>query len=625
MFGYAGRLLNVDMTASKIWTTHLDPAQAHDYIGAGGLAARLYYDLTLARGPAPEPLAPQNPLIVMTGPLQGTNLPGSGRFSVVARSPLTSLLGESNCGASFGPVLRFAGYDGIIITGKAAAPVVLWIDDSTVELRPAGDLWGKDTFETVDALWASGGKGTHVFCIGPAGENLVRYASIMSDKVAAAGRSGMGAVMGSKLLKAIVARGSGKVTVADTPAYQGLRRAVNRKIRDNILLQSFKSFGTAASVYYNSMVGDIAARNWQQGTVDDSALLALDGTTMADTILTGTGACYACPVVCKREVEVKDGPFATTKGAGPEYETVMAFGPLAMNADLAAIARANELCNRYGLDTISCGSAIGFAIEATERGLLQSDLGWGNAAASIAMISCIARRQGTGDILAEGVRRAATALGVNPDADWVPHVKGMEIPMHDPRCYYGVGLGYATAPRGANHNAANVYVELGSVIYPQIKLDGDLSSRQTEGKAYLSAMSQRVGGIMDALTICMFVGWAYTLDDLAAALNSVAGFDYDVPALMRTAERLWALKRSIANLLGATAADDRLPARFLTPLTDGPTAGSAPDLASMLRDFYTICDIGSDGRISRARLQSLGLGDVAALLHGGPSGDSLPT
>ena len=336
---------------------------------------------------------------------------------------------------------------------------------------------------------------------------------------------------------------------------------------------------------------------------------------MADTILVGSSACYACPIACKRQVEVKESPFATAKGAGPEYETIMAFGPLCLNPDLAAIAKANDLCNRYGLDTISTGAVLAFATEATERGYLSSDLAWGDSQALVSAIEGIAMRQGIGNLLAEGVRRAAAAMGIADDAEWVPHVKGLEVPMHDPRCYYGVGVGYATSPRGANHNAANVYVELGSVIYPEVGLDGDVSSRITEGKAYLSAMSQRIGCVVDALALCMFISWAYSLGDLVEALNSVTGFSYDVPQLMQTGERLWALKRGISNLLGATAADDRLPQRLLTPLQDGPTAGTAPDLQTMLAEFYQLCGLDEQGRVSRQRLLSLGLGDVAALLY----------
>jgi aldehyde:ferredoxin oxidoreductase len=614
MAGYIGKLLQVDLTSGAIGVQPLDPAFARPYIGASGLAARLYFDMTLARGLQAEPFSPHNPLLIMTGPLQGTTLPGSGRFSVCSRSPLTTFWGESNCGGDMGPFLKFAGFDGIVITGAAAVPSVLWIEDGHAELCPAAGLWGKDTYETADALGAAGGKGAKVFCIGPAGENLVRYAAILSDKKAAAGRTGMGAVMGSKKLKAIVVRGSGKVTIANPEPFKALRRAVQAKIHDNLPLQGFKSFGTAGSIYYNSLVGDIAARNWQQGTFDDSALLALDGTTLADTILTGSSACYACPVVCKREVEVTDGGVTRAKGAGPEYETIMGFGPMLMNSDLKATAAANELCNRLGLDTISCSATIAFATEATERGLLPSDLKWAETEPMLAMIGKIAQRTGPGDLLAEGVKRAAVRLGVAADADWVPHVKGSELPMHDPRCYYGVGLGYATSPRGANHNAANVYIELGSAIYPEMGLDGDLSSRRTEGKAFLSAMSQRLGCVVDALTLCFFDSWGYTLEEMCQALNCVAGFDYDVAELARSGERLWALKRSISNLLGATAADDRLPGRLLTPLADGPTAGSAPDLPAMLREFYEICDIDEKGRVSRERLESLGLGDVAALL-----------
>jgi aldehyde:ferredoxin oxidoreductase len=616
MHGYCQQLLHVDLTSRTITTLPLDEGQARLFIGASGLAARLYVDLALAAGARPQPLGPDNPLIVLTGPLQATSFPGSGRFSVAARSPLTGLWGEANCGGDFGPFLKYAGFDGVICTGEASEPLLLWIEDGRAELQPAAGLWGQDTYETADELWRQGGKGTKVLCIGPAGERGVRYAAIVSDKGDVAGRTGLGAVMGAKKLKAIVARGSRQITVADLPAYQALRSKVQHKIRDMATLQGFKSFGTAGGLYYSSMVGDVAARNWQSADVDEQMLLGLDGTTMADTILTGNDACYACPVACKRRVAVSDGPFATPEGPGPEYETVAAFGLLSMNGDLQAVAKANELCNRLGLDTISCGATIAFVMEATERGLIDSGLPWGDAAAIVGMVEKIGRREGLGDVLAEGVLRVAERIGVAPDADWLPHVKGLEVPMHDPRAFHGIAVGYATTPRGANHNGANVYAEMGSVVYPEVGLDGDLTERKTEGKAYLSAMSQYIGGIVDALTLCFFDGWAYTLDDMAQALNSVTGLSYDVEELMRCGERIWALKRSINTLFGATAGDDRLPRRFLTPLNEGPTAGTAPDFAAMLREFYSLTGLDKEGRVTRDRLDSLGMPDIAAFVHG---------
>jgi len=619
LHGYCGRILTVDLSTATFSTTPLDPHMARAYLGASGLGARLYYDLTIARGLQPDALDPVNPLIVMTGPLQGSTLPGSGRFAVCARSPLTGLWGESNCGADFGPTLKFAGYDGIVVTGQSPEPCVLWIDGDNVALRPAGTLWGKDTYDTTDALVAEGGKGAKVLCIGPAGEKQVRYASLVCQKGDLAGRTGMGAVAGAKRLKAIVVRGDTRPTLADPAALAALRRDIQGKIREMVTLQSFKSFGTAGGLYYSSMVGDLAAKNWQLGVADDSAVLGLDGTTMADTILTGSGACYACPVACKRKVAVKDGPFATPSGPGPEYETVASFGLLCMNNDLAAVARANELCNRLGMDTISCGSTIAFAIEATERGLLRSDLTWGDAAAMLNMIECVGLRQGLGDLLAEGVRRVAQQLGLPADVDWAPHVKGLEIPMHDPRAFHGMAVGYATTPRGANHNGANIYIEMGSAVYPEIGLDGELSTRGADGKARLSALSQFIGGVYDALTLCFFDGWAYTVPDLCRAVTSVVGGVYSVDDLMQCGERLWALKRCINTLLGAKAGDDRLPARFLTPHSDGPTAGEAPDLATMLKDFYALCDLDARGCPSAARLASLGLQDVARLVHANPA------
>lgn len=609
MYGYSGKMLEVDLSTGAMRDLALDLGLARDYIGGSGLAARLYLD-RLGGAPYPGPLDPANPLLVMTGPVAGHLLPGSSRFALCARSPQTGLWGEASCGGFFAPSLKAAGYDGLIVTGAASAPVYLLVENGRAELRDAAHLWGRDTYETDDALKAAHGAAARTVCIGPAGENLVRYAAVVHDKGHAAGRTGMGAVMGSKRLKAIVALGKGKPSVSAPASLKPLREGVLARQADNLTSQTFKAYGTDGAMYVGSLMGDVPFRNWRAGEWDDDAIQALDGATMAETILTGTGTCHSCSVACKREVAVDGGPYIVAKGPGPEYESVAAFGSLLLVSDLAATAAANDRCNRYGLDTISCGATLAFAIEATEAGLLDSRLAWGDAAAILEAVDDISHRRGLGDLLAEGSAAVAARLGPAASAFELT-VKGLEVAMHSPRTYHGLGIGYATAPRGACHNAANVYLMMGGALYPELGLEEGLPEQSSEGKALMSAVGQDYAGIQNAASFCMLNSLNLSPTEMAEALVAVTGTPYTVEEIKQTGERLWQLKHGINCLLGATAADDRLPPRFLEPLEDGPTAGSVPDIALMLSEFYALRDMDAEGRPSRARLQALGLGDLA--------------
>lgn len=610
--GYANKILEIDLSTGCSGKIPLSPNLARDYLGGSGLAARLYLD-RLGGGPYPEPFDPANPLFLLTGPVAGHLLPGSSRFCLCSRSPLTGLWGEASCGGYLAPALKAAGYDGLIITGAAATPVYILVEDGRVQVQDATDLWGRDTYETTGLLKARHGPTARVLTIGPAGENLVRFAAAVHDKGHIAGRTGMGAVMGSKRLKAIVAIGSGKVAPADAEAVKAIRQAVLSRQEVSLASQTFRAFGTAGTLYVGSMMGDVPLQNWRAGAWDDTNFQALDGTTMAETILTKTRSCHSCTIACKRQVVVTDGPFSVPEGPGPEYETVAALGSLLLIADLRAIAKANELCNRYGLDTISCGGTIAFAIEATEEGVLQSDLAWNKPAPVLELIEDIAYRRGLGDLLAEGSQRAAATLGL-ADSDSVLTVKGLEVPMHSPRAYHGLGLGYATAPRGACHNAANCYLEMGAVFYPELGVEGPFVERSSEGKALVSARGQDYACVLNAASFCMFNSFNYTVVQTAQALAAVTGFPYTVEEIACIGERLWHLKHGLNLLFGATASADRLPKRLLKPLTDGPTAGSVPDMERMLREFYALRGLDEQGKPAVAVLERLGLADLARLL-----------
>jgi aldehyde:ferredoxin oxidoreductase len=618
--GYAGKILEVNLTSGKISKTSVDDETLRKFIGGSGLAAKLFLDRV---SPQVAPLSPQNTLFIMTGPLQGTNLPGSGRFNISAKSPLTNIWGEGNCGGTFGPELKFAGWDGIIIEGASDKPVYLFIDDDKVEIRDASDLWGKDSYETIDMVTdkIGGGRKVKVLAIGQAGENLVKYAAIIHDKADVIGRCGLGAVMGSKKLKAIVVRGMGKASIAMPEDYNKARRAALDVIKDSAVAQSIHSMGTDASLPLGMMTGDVPSKNWSLGENLEGSE-ALGGPTYSEKYLTKTHACYACPIACKRVGQVKEGPYKGEEQAGPEYETCCTFGTLIMNNDLAAVIKINEMCNRYGLDTISCGSTIAFAIDCFEHGLITEDdtegikLTWGNMESVFKMVDKIARREGFGDVLAEGSRGAAKTIGRNA-ADFAVEVKGLEAPMHDPRGYHGMGLAYAMSNRGACHlQHMDLFVEQGQVAYPEIVgLKEDYEGQTSDGKAEMTMICENLGMVCSSAVLCVFVMACLKANDLVEFLRTTTGFGYSLGELMECGERVWLLKRGLNNLMGITAADDRLPKKILTPVNEGAAAGSVPDIESMRKEYYGLRKLNANGYPSREKLEGIGLADLARKIY----------
>jgi aldehyde:ferredoxin oxidoreductase len=618
--GYAGKILEVNLTSGKISKTSVDDETLRKFIGGSGLAAKLFLDRV---SPQVAPLSPQNTLFIMTGPLQGTNLPGAGRFNVSAKSPLTNIWGEGNCGGTFGPELKFAGWDGIIIEGASDKPVYLFIDDDKVEIRDASDLWGKDSYETIDMVTdkIGGGRKVKVLAIGQAGENLVKYAAIIHDKADVIGRCGLGAVMGFKKLKAIVVRGMGKASIAMPEDYNKARRAALDVIKDSAVAQSIHSMGTDASLPLGMMTGDVPSKNWSLGENLEGSE-ALGGPTYSEKYLTKTHACYACPIACKRVGQVKEGPYKGEEQAGPEYETCCTFGTLIMNNDLAAVIKINEMCNRYGLDTISCGSTIAFAIDCFEHGLITEDdtegikLTWGNMESVFKMVDKIARREGFGDVLAEGSRGAAKKIGRNA-ADFAVEVKGLEAPMHDPRGYHGMGLAYAMSNRGACHlQHMDLFVEQGQVAYPEIVgLKEDYEGQTSDGKAEMTMICENLGMVCSSAVLCVFVMACLKANDLVEFLRTTTGFGYSLGELMECGERVWLLKRGLNNLMGITAADDRLPKKILTPVNEGAAAGSVPDIESMRKEYYGLRKLNANGYPSREKLEGIGLADLARKIY----------
>ena len=613
MNGYAGKLLVVDLSQGELRDEPLNQGWAHDFVGGAGYAARFLYD---ELQPGTGPLGADNTLMFMTGPLVGTRAPSCGRYEVCALSPLTGVWGESNSGGFWGPELKFAGYDGIVLRGKSDKPVWLSIvEGQPPALHDAGELWGLDCYETQANLrQALGDAKVRVASIGPAGENQVLYAAVMNDHGRAAGRTGMGAVMGSKNLKAIAVRGQQRVPLADKEAFRQVAKEAVENVVNDITTQVYGQMGTASFVDMSMMWGNLPIRYWTGAQFDEATNLS--GVAMAETILTRSVPCYGCAVACGREVTLKDTPYGVEVVDGPEYETIAMFGAQLLVSDLAGVAYANHLCNRLGLDTISAGSSIALAVLLYDRGILTAadtgglPLKWGDIEMACTLVEMIARRQGFGDVLAGGTKRIAARYGAE---ELAVHVNGLEPAAHDPRALSGMALVYATSPRGACHMQGDMYaVDMGLTI-PEV---GILPSGRfkTRGKARVVVNLQNWRTLYNSAIMCVFVN--PTAPVLGRLLGAATGGSPDIAEWQRAGERIFNIKRAFNNRLGVRRGNDRLPQLLLRPLANG-SQGRTPRMESLLRDYYAVREWDwESGKPARDRLITLGLPEVAEDLWG---------
>jgi aldehyde:ferredoxin oxidoreductase len=608
MSGYMDKLLVVDLTSGELKDEPLDPTTAHNFVGGAGYAARYLYD---ELGPDTDPLGPENTLMFMTGPLVGTRAPSCGRHSVCAISPLTGIWGESNSGGFWGAELRFSGYDGIVIRGRSEKPVWLSIvEGQAPALRDAADLWGLDTYETQQRLRDElGDPKVRVASIGPAGENLVLYSAIMNDRGRAAGRTGMGAVMGSKNLKAIAVRGKQRVPLADKEAFGRTAKQALKIVMDDVISQVLQQMGTTNLVDMSIMWGSLPNKYWTQARFDDATNLS--GVSMMETILTRAVPCYGCAVACGREVTLKDTPYGVEVVDGPEYETVAMLGSMLLVDDLPGVAYAGHLCNRYGLDTISAGSSISLAYLLYERGFLTASetgglpLRWGDIETAHTLLEMIAKREGLGDVLAEGTKRIAARYGAD---DLAVHVNGLEPPAWDPRAASGMAVVYATSPRGACHMQGDMYlVDLGLTI-PEVGIFPG-GRFKTRGKSEIAARLQDWRTLYNSAIMCVFVN--PTAPVLVQLLSAATGWSSDIVSWQRTGERIWNLKRAFNNRLGVRRGKDRIPERMLIPMSNG-SRGRTPRMEMLLEEYYACREWDwKTGRPSRDKLISLGLPEIA--------------
>ncbi len=581
-YGYTGGILKVDLLNRQIEIEERDDAFYRRYMGGRALA--LYYLLNEMPAGA-DPLGAENLLVFAPGVITGAAVSGQGRNGVAASSPLTGGLGSSEVGGFWGSELKRAGFDAIVVRGQAQSPVYLWIKDGRAELRDASRLWGMTVGECEDALRDElGDTKVRTALIGPAGEKRVRYAAVVNDCSHFAGRTGLGAVMGSKRLKGIVVRaapGESRMQIADP----GGVREVARWLGSNLdLVSGLHDTGTAGGVTYLSKGGGLPTWNFQAGHF--GADEKISGQTMRDTILVRRDTCAACAVRCKRVVQVGEPYHVDPRYGGPEYETLAALGSDTGVDDLLVLAKANELCAAYGLDTISTGACIAFAMECYENGLLterDSDgqaLRWGDGALLLRLIEQTARREGFGDFLAEGVARMAVQIGPGAE-EFALHVKGQELPMHEPRIKHALGVGYALSPTGADHMHNlhdTMYRSEGRSLDQLREFDPDLQPveatllNEDKMRLYFYQVNQR--HFLDSVVMCHFL--PYSPQQVVDLVNAVTGWDVDLQETLVLGQRAITLARVLNLREGLTAADDTLPRRFFAPFHKGETRGSKP-------------------------------------------------
>ncbi len=627
-------VFHVDLSRGTVETRTVPEDVYRKYPGGSALAA---YLLLQAIPAGAEPLGPDNVLVMAVSPLTGLAISGQSRMTACARSPLTGAIGDSQCGGFFPAEMRSAAVDAIVFTGRAAEPVYLWVHDGQAELRPAGHLWGKVTGE-VDRLLKEevGDPKAEVAQIGPAGENLVRYAAIMNMVNRANGRTGMGAVMGSKRLKAVVVRGTKSPKPAKPAEFRGLVKRLKELQEANPGINWFGQYGTAGVLAIQDKMGGQPTRNYTEGTFEQCK--DIDGSTMVKTILKERDTCYACVVKCKRVVEVHDPDLEVDPVyGGPEYETLTFFGSMCGVGDLKLLARASADANMYGMDTISCGATIAWAMEAKAKGLLDDGglgLTWGDGRAVLRAIEAIARRQGVGDLLAEGSLRAAKTLGAAA-VDLTVTVKGQELPAHMPQHKRSLGLIYAVNAFGADHQSSEhdsmLRAKPGSLQRRRIaELGefGDLDLRDlSDAKVRFAYRTQCFYSALDSLGLCQFVwgpSWQlYGPSDTVELVRYGTGWDATLEELLRAGERRIHLLRAYNAREGIGKAEDVLPKKLFEPLGGkGPTAGVALTTEEFERareTYYQLagCDPAT-GYPTRAKLADLGLDWVADKLPSTP-------
>lgn len=601
--GFTNRVAWIDLNTSKIEYKGVDESDAKKYIGARGLGVKYVFE----NGPTVEPFSPDNLLCIMNGPLTGTDVNMSGRLAVVTKSPLSGTVADSHMGGWTAAKLKWAGFDGLVFKGKAANPTYAYVADGQVTLHDASDLWGKGIHETLKILRERHGEECDGMAIGPAGENLVRFAAWVNVDDRAAGRNGTGAVGGSKNLKAIVVKGdrANRPRPANRDADREARKRALAAImaEENITAPKkggLSVYGTNVLMNITESIGALPTRNAQTTSFGTENAELISGEHVRSTILVAEPTCHACPVACKKEVEITEGPYKV-RMESVEYEPAWSLGANCDNNNIASVAFIIDRCNDLGMDPIELGNVFSTYMEASQRGYTNGDgkLEWGDHANMVKIVDMIARREGVGDKLAEGTARAAAAFG---DANIGMTVKGQAIPAYDPRGLKGMGIAYATSNRGACHlRAYTPAAELGVMPFGSLKVD----PLEWKGKGELTKIFQDVHAVSDSLDLCKFSAFAEGMDEYTQQFNAVTGLDYTAADLLRCGERVYNLERHYNNLAGFGEGSDYLPKRFTDePSTMKGSAGHVCELDQMLAEYYAARG-WSNGVVPESKLREL--------------------
>ncbi len=610
-YGYNGKRIIVNLTNGKIEIEKPSENWYRTYLGGMGSVA--YHLLDKVR-PQADPLSPDNTLIMATGVITGGPFSGSGRNAVGAKSPLTCAFGEADAGGFWGAELKHAGYDEIIFKGTADTPVLLWVHNEEVELLDASRLWGFQVGECQDQIREHlNDQQIKTALIGPSGENLSREACVINDLNHVAGRCGLGAVMGAKKLKGVAVRGTNKLELADPKRVAALAKSLIDRIPTEA--RSLHEYGTGAAMDSGALIGNLPTHNFRDGAWPHASLI--DGRAIKEQYRVGMGTCYSCAVMCKKEVAIKEPYLVESRYGGPEYETLGAFGSDCGITDLAAICKANELCQRYGLDTIGTGTTIAFAMECYENGVIDNEttggieLTFGNAEAMLQVMDLIGKREGIGDILADGSLRAAEAFGGG--TEYLVEIKGQEVPMHEPRLKRGLGLGYVVSPTGADH-CHNIH-DTGMVgaSLAQLRPLGILEGVPIESlgpeKVRLFNVAMQTQILANCLSVCTFPPWRKT--EYLELVQAITGWDMSMYELMDVAERTLTLARIFNLREGFTKEDDWLPPRFFKPQTSGPLSDTSVDpdqLRAAIDTYYAMMGWTKSGVPTKGTLHRLGVG-----------------
>lgn len=606
MFGYNGKVLRINLSEGSIKVEPLDLAVAQKYIGARGLGVKTLIDEI---DPKVDALSPENKFIIATGPITAAPMPTSGRYMVITKAPLTGTIGISNSGGHWGAELKKTGYDMIILEGKSENPVYINITDENVEIKDAKGLWGKVVSETTKVLQEVHDK-AKVLCIGPAGEKLSLMAAVMNDVDRAAGRGGVGAVLGSKNVKAISVKGSGKVQLPDDKEAQTVGLAKTKILReDPVAGNGLPTYGTAVLVNIINESGIHPVRNFQKAYTKEADKIS--GEAMTEQTLVRKSACHRCPIACGRWVKMEDG----TECGGPEYETLWAFGSDCDNYDLSSINVANMLCNEYGLDTISAGATIAAAMELYEKGIIKDEelaadgvsLNWGDAKAIIEWTRKMGLREGFGDKLADGSYRLCESYG---HTEYAMTVKKQELPAYDPRGVKGHGINYATNNRGGCHIK-------GYMINPEILgYPEKLDRLALEGKPAYTKVFHDLTAVIDSMGICLFTTFGLGAQDYVDMYNTVCGEVYNVETLLQAGERIWNLEKIFNLRAGIDSTQDTLPDRLLeSPIPEGPSVGHVHELSELLPKYYEARGWDKNGIPTKETLTKLGLEEYAGIIE----------